>query len=55
MTSEDPNIYKVNTIPYEHIFPHCSMVVRHGGAGTTQSSLKAEKPSVVVAHAGDQL
>ena len=30
------------------------MIVHHGGAGTTQSSLRAGKPSVVVAHAFDQ-
>lgn len=30
------------------------MIVHHGGSGTTQPSLKAGKPSVVVAHAFDQ-
>jgi len=50
----DPDVFRVTSIPHEHIFPHCSMIVHHGGAGTTQSSLKAGKPSVVVAHAFDQ-
>ena len=30
------------------------MVVHHGGAGTTQSTLLAGKPSIVVAHIADQ-
>lgn len=50
----DPNIYMVQTIPHENIFPYCSMVVHHGGSGTTQSTLLAGRPSIVVAHAFDQ-
>ncbi|MDH4127757.1 MAG: glycosyltransferase [Spirochaetota bacterium] len=49
-----PNIYKVTRIPHEKIFPHCSMVVHHGGAGITNTSLTLGKPSLVVAHAFDQ-
>jgi sterol 3beta-glucosyltransferase len=52
--AEEPNIYKVQSIPHEYVFPHCSMIVHHGGAGTTQSSLQSGRPSVVVAHAFDQ-
>jgi sterol 3beta-glucosyltransferase len=54
LNNDDPNIYKVNKIPHDQIFPHCSMIVHHGGAGTTQSALIAGKPSLVVAHAFDQ-
>jgi len=53
-TEDYPDVYKVSSIPHEHVFPHCSMIVHHGGSGTSQSSLKAGKPSVVVAHAYDQ-
>lgn len=52
--SDDPDIYKVVAIPHEYIFPHCALIVHHGGSGTTQASLRAGKPSVVVAHAFDQ-
>ena len=52
---DDPNIYKIKTVPHKHIFPHCSMVVHHGGAGTTQSSTLHGCPSVVIEHFGDQL
>lgn len=30
------------------------MVVHHGGAGTTQSTLLAGRPSIIVAHVSDQ-
>ncbi len=40
--------------PHVHLFPRCSMVVHHGGAGTTQSALLAGRPSIVVPHAADQ-
>jgi len=47
-------VFKVRTAPYRRVFPRCSVVVHHGGAGTTQSSLLAGRPSVVVAHMSDQ-
>ena len=52
---DNPNIYKIETVPHKHIFPHCSMVVHHGGAGTTQSATLYGCPSVVIEHFGDQL
>ena len=47
-------IFKVCRSPYRIIFPQCAAVVHHGGAGTSQSSLLAGRPSVVVAHLADQ-
>jgi UDP:flavonoid glycosyltransferase YjiC (YdhE family) len=44
----------VTRSPYKQVFPRCSLVVHHGGAGTTQSSLLAGCPSIVVAHMADQ-
>jgi UDP:flavonoid glycosyltransferase YjiC (YdhE family) len=49
-----PGVYLVRKVPHHRIFPRCSLVVHHGGAGTTQSSLFCGRPSVVVAHAFDQ-
>jgi UDP:flavonoid glycosyltransferase YjiC (YdhE family) len=49
-----PNMFMVNRTPYSEVFPRCAAIVHHGGAGTTQSSLLAGKPSVVVAHMADQ-
>lgn len=40
--------------PHELIFPYCSVVVHHGGAGTTHSATKAGVPSIVIEHLGDQ-
>ena len=50
----DDNVFKVMRAPYKKVFPKCSVVVHHGGAGTTQSTLFAGCPSVVVAHMSDQ-
>lgn len=50
----DSNIYCIERAPHSVIFPHCSAIVHHGGAGTTQAALLAGKPSIVVAHGFDQ-
>ncbi|VAX19186.1 hypothetical protein MNBD_NITROSPINAE01-1424 [hydrothermal vent metagenome] len=51
---ESRNIYRIGKTPHDLIFPFCSMVVHHGGSGTTQASLLAGLPSVVVEHGFDQ-
>lgn len=51
---ESEHLYRVDQTPHSSVFPQCSLVVHHGGAGTTQSALHAGKPSVVVAHGFDQ-
>ena len=48
------NILLLKRAPHRLIFPRCAMVIHHGGAGTTQASLLAGVPSVVVAHIADQ-
>lgn len=40
--------------PHEALFPRCSVVVHHGGSGTTAAAVRAGVPQVVVAHAADQ-
>jgi UDP:flavonoid glycosyltransferase YjiC (YdhE family) len=52
-TSDDDILY-VATKPHHVIFPHCRAVVHHGGAGATQSVMRAGKPSVVVANISEQ-
>lgn len=47
-------VYGVGRTDHARIFPLCSAVVHHGGAGTTQAAVLAGVPSVVVAHAYDQ-
>jgi UDP:flavonoid glycosyltransferase YjiC (YdhE family) len=51
---QNPNIFILDSAPHSEVFPLCSLVVHHGGAGTTQAALLAGKPSVVVAHGFDQ-
>jgi UDP:flavonoid glycosyltransferase YjiC (YdhE family) len=48
------DILYVAAAPHHAIFPLCRAVVHHGGAGTTQSVMRAGKPSVVVAHISEQ-
>jgi UDP:flavonoid glycosyltransferase YjiC (YdhE family) len=50
----DGDILYVAAAPHHAIFPHCRAVVHHGGAGTTQSVMRAGKPSVVVANISEQ-
>ncbi|MBI5512839.1 MAG: glycosyltransferase family 1 protein [Deltaproteobacteria bacterium] len=49
-----PRLCYVQHCPHAQVFPRCSVIVHHGGAGTTQSSLLAGRPSVVVPHVTDQ-
>jgi UDP:flavonoid glycosyltransferase YjiC (YdhE family) len=48
------NIYMIGNCPHDWLFTHVSVVVHHGGAGTTAAGLRAGKPTVVVPFFGDQ-
>jgi len=48
-TQTEKSILHVHTsISYDAVFPHCSCIVHHGGAGTTASALYAGAPSIVI-------
>lgn len=47
-------IYKIRSAPHKDIFPLCSAVVHHGGAGTSHSATLCGCPSVVIEHYFDQ-
>jgi sterol 3beta-glucosyltransferase len=51
---DHPRIYKIQKVPHQYIFPSCSAVVHHGGAGTTHSATRHGCPSIVIEHFGDQ-
>ncbi|MGN6229749.1 MAG: glycosyltransferase [Trinickia sp.] len=48
------NFHVIGDTPHAWLFPRVSLVVHHGGAGTTHSATRSGKPSVVVPFAGDQ-
>ena len=48
------NFFVIGETPHRWLFPRTSMVMHHGGAGTTHSAARAGVPSVVVPFAGDQ-
>ncbi|MEW5802353.1 MAG: glycosyltransferase [bacterium] len=52
--SEHPDIYWISQAPHQYVFPHCTAIVHHGGAGTTQSATLHGCPSVVVEYLLDQ-
>ncbi len=51
---EFPEIKRVINAPHHPIFPHCAVVIHHGGAGTSQAATIAGCPSIVVEHSSDQ-
>ena len=51
---QQDNICYIERAPHAQLFPRCSLIVHHGGAGTMQSALLAGRGSVVVPHAADQ-
>lgn len=46
VSSTDSAIYSIKSVPYAILFPRCSLVVHHGGAGTMQDCLWASIPQV---------
>ena len=41
-------LFVVDSVPHEFLFPKCSCVVYHGGAGTTARALSCGTPCIVV-------
>ncbi len=44
----DGDLYFLPWAPHRHLAPLCSVVVHHGGAGTTHMALRAGKPAFVL-------
>jgi UDP:flavonoid glycosyltransferase YjiC (YdhE family) len=47
-------IYLTNPVPFELLFPHLSLAIHHGGAGTTAAGLRAGIPQVITPLISDQ-
>jgi sterol 3beta-glucosyltransferase len=50
----DEQIFVIDEVPHDWLFPRMAAVVHHGGAGTTAAAMRAGVPSVVVPFSGDQ-
>lgn len=48
------DIFFLDDAPHSLLFPHMSVVIHHGGAGTTAAGLRAGVPSVIIPHSNDQ-
>jgi sterol 3beta-glucosyltransferase len=48
------NLFEVDYVNHEWLFPQCKCAVVHGGAGTTAAVLKAKLPLIIVSVFGDQ-
>jgi UDP:flavonoid glycosyltransferase YjiC (YdhE family) len=49
-----PNFCFIGDTPHDWLFPRTSLIIHHGGSGTTHSAARAGVPSVVLPFAGDQ-
>eukprot|EP00933_Yihiella_yeosuensis_P029460 TRINITY_DN23104_c0_g1_i1.p1 TRINITY_DN23104_c0_g1~~TRINITY_DN23104_c0_g1_i1.p1 ORF type:complete len:204 (-),score=39.72 TRINITY_DN23104_c0_g1_i1:64-675(-) len=47
ISTEDSEVFRIASVPYALLFPRCSIVVHHGGAGTLQDCLWANTPQLV--------
>lgn len=47
-------VFKIDYAPYDWLFPQMSLVIHHGGSGTTAFGLRSGRPSCVVSFVFDQ-
>lgn len=48
------DIFVIEDVPHEWLFPRVDAVVHHGGSGTTAAGLRAGKPTLICPVLGDQ-
>jgi sterol 3beta-glucosyltransferase len=49
-----PDVFLVDAVPHDWLFPRVAAVVHHGGAGTTAAGLRAGRPTVICPFLADQ-
>ncbi|KAM7253410.1 hypothetical protein ACFE04_026028 [Oxalis oulophora] len=54
ITEVPDNVFLLEDCPHDWLFPQCSAVVHHGGAGTTATGLRAGCPTTIIPFFGDQ-
>jgi sterol 3beta-glucosyltransferase len=47
-------VFQVDDVPHDWLFPRVAAVVHHGGAGTVGAGVAAGAPTLVVPHFADQ-
>jgi len=53
--NENPDdIFVLDSVPHDWLFPQVAAIVHHGGAGTTGAALRAGKPQIICPVVGDQ-
>jgi sterol 3beta-glucosyltransferase len=48
------DVFAVDSIPHDWLFPQMAAVVHHGGSGTTAAGLRAGMPTVIIPFFADQ-
>ncbi len=48
------NFFVIDDTPHDWLFPRTSLIIHHGGSGTTHSAARSGIPSIVLPFAGDQ-
>lgn len=43
-----PNVFSLDFVPHDWLFPQMAAIVHHGGSGTTAETLRSGTPSIVV-------
>lgn len=46
--TNSPKIQYIPPTPHQKLFPHCSLLIHHGGAGTTHQGLLAGRPTFII-------
>jgi len=56
LTADNPSkdVFVLNSVPHDWLFPQVAAIVHHGGAGTTGAALRAGKPQIICPFVGDQ-
>jgi len=54
IASAPKHVHLVDDVPHDWLFPRCTAVCHHGGAGTTAAGLRNGLPTMVVPFFGDQ-
>jgi sterol 3beta-glucosyltransferase len=49
-----PEVYMLDKVPHDWLFPQIDAALHHGGAGTTGASLRAGIPTIIKPWFGDQ-